>query len=44
MKYVSMTSRFRPTASKIWAPQYENSVEMPILEMTLSRPFPMALT
>src|SRR5215207_8421052 len=34
----------RPTASKIWAPQYENKVEMPILEIIFKSAFSLALT
>ena len=43
VKYRSMTPLSRPTASNIWAPEYENNVEIPILEMTLSKPLFMAL-
>ena len=37
-KQVSITSAPSPSASKIWAPQYEESVEMPIFDSTLRRP------
>ena len=33
-----------PTASKTWAPQYEETVEMPILDMIFRTPLPSALT
>ena len=41
-KNSSMTSSDRPTASKIWAPMYDDMVLMPILDMVLSRPLPTA--
>jgi hypothetical protein len=43
MKYRSTNFCESPTASKIWAPQYDWYVEMPILDITLSRPLPIAL-
>ncbi len=39
-----MTPCESPTASKIWAPRYEATVETPIFDMTLSTPLPSALT
>ena len=39
-----MISLERPTASKIWAPLYDWSVEIPILAITLDMPFSVALT
>mmetsp|Transcript_25316 Transcript_25316/g.78974 ORF Transcript_25316/g.78974 Transcript_25316/m.78974 type:complete len:282 (+) Transcript_25316:743-1588(+) len=42
-KHVSTTSGWRPSASKICAPLYDWSVEMPILDMTLSNPLASAL-
>ena len=39
VKCRSTSSRSRPTASKIWAPQYEGIVEIPIFEIVFSRPF-----
>ena len=39
----SMTSWPRPSASKICAPQYEESVEMPIFDRILSSPFSAAV-
>ena len=38
VKHCSITSPPSPSASKIWAPQYEDRVEMPIFDSTLSRP------
>jgi hypothetical protein len=35
VKYLAMNSRCKPTASKIWAPQYDWYVEMPIFDITL---------
>ena len=32
-----------PTASKTWAPQYDDTVEMPILDMIFRTPLPSAL-
>ncbi len=43
-KYLSTSSRFSPTASKIWAPQYDMYVLMPIFDITLFRPLPTAFT
>jgi hypothetical protein len=43
VKCFSITSSLRPTASKIWAPQYENKVEMPILEIIFKSAFSLAL-
>src|SRR6266702_2162391 len=37
-KHASITSAPSPSDSKIWAPQYEDSVEMPIFDSTLRRP------
>ena len=42
-KHMAMTSSPRPSASKICAPLYDWSVEMPILAMTLRMPTPTAL-
>ena len=42
-KYLSTRSLRKPTASKICAPQYDMYVLMPILDMTLFRPLPIAL-
>src|SRR2546422_323475 len=42
VKQRSITSAPSPSASKIWAPQYDDSVEMPIFEMILRRPFSAA--
>ena len=39
VKCFSISSGPRPTASKICAPQYDGIVEMPILDIVLSRPF-----
>ena len=41
-KQVLITSWPRPSTSKICAPQYELSVEMPIFDRILSRPFSAA--
>ncbi len=43
VKYSSTTSAARPTASKIWAPVYDATVEMPILDMILMTPLQAAL-
>ena len=37
-----MTSREMPSASNAWAPQYDDTVEMPIFEMDLSSPLQYA--
>ena len=39
-----MTPCESPTASKIWAPRYEATVETPIFDMTLRTPLPSAFT
>ncbi len=39
VKYVSMTRRESPTASKIWAPWYERITEMPMRLKVFRRPF-----
>ena len=39
VKWRSTSSEPSPTASKICAPQYDEIVEMPILEIVFSRPF-----
>ena len=44
VKYLSTTVCESPTASKIWAPVYEATVETPIFDITLSTPLPSALT
>ncbi len=44
VKYRSTSCCERPTASKICAPQYDGTVEIPILEIVFSRPLPIALT
>ena len=44
VKYWSTSSGSRPTASKICAPEYERTVEMPIFEMVFRTALPMALT
>src|ERR1044072_7843360 len=44
VKWRSMSAFSRPTASKICAPQYDWIVEIPIFEIVLSRPLPIALT
>jgi hypothetical protein len=41
-KQVATTSCPRPRISKICPPQYEDRVEIPIFERTLSRPFSAA--
>ena len=43
VKYLSTNAVSRPTASKICAPQYDWYVEMPIFDITLSSPLPIAL-
>jgi hypothetical protein len=42
-KYLSMSRLSRPTASNTCAPQYDETVEMPILDMILRTPLPSAL-
>ena len=42
-KHFSITSGARPTASKICAPLYDSSVDMPIFAITLSMPLPTPL-
>ena len=44
VKYRSIRSWSSPTASKTWAPVYEATVEMPILDMIFRTPLPSALT
>ena len=44
VKYSSMSAPSRPIASKTWAPVYEATVEMPILDITLSTPLQAAFT
>ena len=44
VKWRSTSSGASPTASKICAPQYDGIVEMPILDIVLSRPLAMPLT
>ena len=43
VKYSSTTSGARPTASKIWAPVYDATVDTPILDMILMTPLHAAL-
>ena len=43
VKCRSTSSDERPTASKICAPQYEGTVEIPIFDIVLSRPLAMPL-
>ena len=43
VKYLSTTDSARPTASKIWAPVYDATVETPILDITFRTPLPSAL-
>ncbi len=43
VKYWSTNSWLRPIASNAWAPAYEPTTEMPILDMILSTPLPSAL-
>ena len=43
VKYSSTTSGARPTASKIWAPVYDATVDTPILDMILMTPLQAAL-
>ncbi len=43
VKYSSTRPFCRPTASKICAPVYEATVEMPIFDITLRMPLPAAL-
>ena len=38
MKWRSTSSGESPTASKIWAPQYDGIVEIPIFEIVFSSP------
>ena len=42
VKQVSTTCGARPMTSKICAPRYESTVEMPIFDITLSTPPSMA--
>ena len=42
LKQTSTTSSARPMISKIWAPRYESTVEMPILDRILSTPASVA--
>ena len=44
VKYSSTSGRWRPTASKICAPVYDATVEMPIFDITLRMPLPAAFT
>ena len=44
VKYRSTSRGSSPTASKTWAPQYEETVEMPIFDMIFRTPLPSALT
>jgi hypothetical protein len=43
VKYSSTSLGPSPMASKICAPVYDATVEMPILDITLSMPLPAAL-
>ena len=43
VKYSSTTSLPMPTASKIWAPVYDATVETPIFDMILITPLHDAL-
>ena len=43
VKCRSTSSGARPTASKIWAPQYDGMVEIPIFEIVFSSPLPIPL-
>jgi len=43
VKYSSTSSWERPSAWKTWAPRYDITVEMPILDITLRTPLPSAL-
>ena len=38
VKHTSTTSGPRPITSKIWAPRYESTVEMPIFDRIFSTP------
>ena len=42
LKYFLIKSEDKPTASKICAPAYDWYVEIPIFDITLSIPFPIA--
>ena len=44
MKYLSTSSWDRPSASKIWAPVYDATVETPIFDITFSTPLPSDFT
>ena len=44
VKYWSISSVFRPTASKICAPAYDRTVEMPIFEIVFRMPLPIDVT
>ena len=44
VKYRSISSLLSPTASKICAPAYERTVEIPIFEIVFSTPLPIAAT
>ena len=44
VKYSSTSDLWSPTASKICAPVYEATVEMPIFDITLRMPLPAAFT
>ena len=43
VKYLSTSSWDSPIASNTWAPVYDATVEMPILDMTFRTPLPSAL-
>mmetsp|Transcript_26802 Transcript_26802/g.86548 ORF Transcript_26802/g.86548 Transcript_26802/m.86548 type:complete len:252 (-) Transcript_26802:1712-2467(-) len=43
LKHMSITSLPKPTASKIWAPRYDWTVQIPILDMTLRMALPADL-
>ena len=44
VKYSSTSDFCSPTASKICAPVYDATVEMPIFDITLRMPLPAAFT
>ena len=44
VKYSSTSAFSSPTASKICAPVYDATVEMPIFDITLRMPLPAAFT
>ncbi len=44
VKYLSTSSWESPSASKIWAPVYDATVETPIFDITLSTPLPSDFT